>query len=150
MEIENSLKKILLQRLTALRAEDAYEDLVTVNNPMGLIEQAENQQLELLIDTLDARAGTRRSADRRSRTAKTKRLTHSHYYVNVENYDEIDFYRIAVLYKITDPCVQHILKKALAPGGRGVKSLAHDMENIRDTAIRWLELNEEDKNNGAS
>lgn len=147
METEDNLKKVLLQRLKALRADDCYEDLVTIDNPLGLIDRAENQQLELLLDMINTK-GPRYSRDRRA--LKPKNRAHSHYYANVEHLKEIDFYRLALLYKITDPCVQHILKKAMAPGDRGAKSMVLDMENIRDTAIRWLELNEEDKNNGAS
>ena len=65
---------------------------------------------------------------------------HSHYFIDVSDVDEIDFYEIAKRYNVTDPCVQHILKKCLAIGNRGHKSLHTDMKDIHDTAVRMLAM----------
>lgn len=69
---------------------------------------------------------------------------HSHYFIDVSDVDEIDFYQIALRYKVTDPCVQHILKKCLAVGGRGHKDFLTDLRDIADTAKRALEINNAD------
>ena len=69
---------------------------------------------------------------------------HNHYYKDVSKLDTLDVYRLILLFRVTDPCAQHILKKCLVQGGRGHKDVKTDMENIRDTAARWLEMYKED------
>lgn len=61
-----------------------------------------------------------------------------HYYINVSDVDEIDFYEIALRYNVTDPCIQHILKKCLAVGNRGHKDFHTDLKDIAKTANRML------------
>lgn len=65
---------------------------------------------------------------------------HRHYFIDVSDVDEIDFYEIALRYKVTDPCIQHILKKCLAVGQRGQKDFHHDLKDIYDTAKRMLDV----------
>lgn len=67
-----------------------------------------------------------------------------HYYVNVEGLNVIDFYRIAQLYGITDPCIQHVVKKLLATGNRGHKNFRHDIEDSIDTLKARLRMLDED------
>lgn len=55
---------------------------------------------------------------------------------------KIDYYFIADLYEVTDPCISHILKKALR-AGRSHKTLRQDMEDIINTALRWKQLHTE-------
>ena len=66
---------------------------------------------------------------------------HSHYFIDVSDADYVDFYEIAKRYNVTDPCIQHILKKCLAVGNRGHKDFLHDLQDIADTAQRALEIN---------
>lgn len=65
----------------------------------------------------------------------------NHYFIDVSDVDEIDFYEIAKRYKVTDPAVQHILKKCLAVGSRGHKDLETDLKDILKTAKRALAIN---------
>lgn len=65
---------------------------------------------------------------------------HRHYFIDVSDVDEIDFYEIALRYNVTDPCIQHILKKCLAVGQRGQKDFHHDLKDIYDTAKRMLDV----------
>lgn len=53
--------------------------------------------------------------------------------------EKMDFYQIALLYEITDPCLQHALKKLLR-GGRSHKDIHTDVRNAIDTLKRWEEL----------
>lgn len=69
---------------------------------------------------------------------------HNHYF-RVCRYRVLDFYRIADLFDVTDSTLQHILKKSLAAGKRGAKDLRRDLEDIRDTANRRLEMMDEDE-----
>jgi hypothetical protein len=73
-----------------------------------------------------------------------KARKHGHYYKACP-FDEIDFYRIVLLYGIADPCVQHALKKLLVVGGRGSKDADRDVQDIIDTMERWKEMREEER-----
>ena len=66
---------------------------------------------------------------------------HCHYFKDVSNIAEIDVYSVLKLFDVTDPCLQHIIKKALCAGKRGHKDMMEDLQNIVDTAIRAVELN---------
>ena len=69
---------------------------------------------------------------------------HSHYFRDVSRLEVIDVYRLLELFEVTCPVAQHIVKKALAAGKRGAKSPARDMQDIVDSAQRWLAMREED------
>ena len=66
---------------------------------------------------------------------------HSHYFKDVSDLNEIDVYQVLRLFNVTDPCLQHIVKKALCAGQRGHKDFETDLKNIFDTAKRALEIN---------
>lgn len=65
---------------------------------------------------------------------------HSHYFKDVSDIDEIDVYEVLHRFGVTDPCLQHIVKKALCAGERGHKDFHTDLKNIADTAQRMLEI----------
>ncbi len=66
---------------------------------------------------------------------------HGHYYKDVSGLNIIDPYMVLKLFNVTDPCLQHIVKKALVAGGRGYKDLERDLKDIHDTSKRALEIN---------
>lgn len=70
-------------------------------------------------------------------------LKHSHYFRDVSKLDKIDIYMFLHLFNVTDPCLQHIIKKAACAGQRGAKDFDKDVKEICDTAIRLLEMREE-------
>jgi hypothetical protein len=51
----------------------------------------------------------------------------------------IDVYDVLYAFKVTDPCLQHLIKKALAVGQRGHKDNRQDLVDIRDSAQRALD-----------
>lgn len=51
----------------------------------------------------------------------------------------VDVYDVLYAFKVTDPCLQHAVKKALAAGQRGHKDLRQDLVDIRDSAQRALD-----------
>ena len=65
---------------------------------------------------------------------------HNHYFKDVSDIDSIDVYEVLLRFGVTDPCLQHIVKKALCTGNRGHKSLKTDMKDIHDTAVRMLAM----------
>lgn len=52
----------------------------------------------------------------------------------------VDVYDVLEAFGVTDPALQHLVKKALAAGDRGHKSAAEDRREIIDSARRSLEL----------
>lgn len=52
----------------------------------------------------------------------------------------VDVYDVLHAFSVTNPALQHAIKKALAPGQRGHKDRATDMDEIVQSAIRAREL----------
>jgi hypothetical protein len=73
---------------------------------------------------------------------------HSHYYKDVRHLSEIDVYRVLQLFNVTDPCVQHAVKKLLCAGGRGAKDQERDLREAVDSVNRSLQMHAEDCNVG--
>ncbi len=74
---------------------------------------------------------------------------HSHYFKNVSHLEWVDAYRVADLFGVIDPCIQHALKKLLVTGNRGHKDVATDVQDVIDTLERWKEMqleNQEENN----
>lgn len=70
---------------------------------------------------------------------------HSHYFKNVSHLKEIDVYRVLKLFNVTDPCVQHAVKKLLVAGGRGAgKDMERDLREAVDSINRALQMIAED------
>ena len=69
-------------------------------------------------------------------SAKTK---YSHYYKPCP-YDHIDVYRVIELFGVTDPCVQHAIKKLLTGGKRGTKGVVTDWKEAIATLERAIEM----------
>lgn len=52
----------------------------------------------------------------------------------------IDVYDVLVAFNVTNPALQHLVKKALCAGLRGHKDKAQDMAEILESAQRAVEL----------
>lgn len=71
---------------------------------------------------------------------------HSHYYKNVKHLEFIDVYKVLSLFSVTDPCLQHAIKKLLVAGGRGAgKDINKDVQEAIDSLKRFQEMQEEEK-----
>lgn len=75
---------------------------------------------------------------------KTK---HNHYYKKCPS-EYIDVYRVLQLFEVSDPCLQHAIKKLLVAGNRGSKDVYKDIQEAIDSLVRWQEMRKEelDKN----
>jgi hypothetical protein len=74
-------------------------------------------------------------------------MKHSHYFKSVEGLTHVDIYRVLVLFRVTDPCIGHAVKKLLAAGGRGAgKSIDRDVQEAIDSLQRWQAMQAEDQN----
>lgn len=69
---------------------------------------------------------------------------HNHYFKPCP-FTEVDVYRVLKLYKVHDPCLQHIAKKALCAGERGHKDMRRDLQDIVDTAQRAIDMLDEEQ-----
>lgn len=76
---------------------------------------------------------------------------HPHYHKDVKGLETIDVYRVLQLFNVTDPCLQHAIKKLLVAGGRGAgKDVSRDIQEAIDSLNRSLEMINEDKNRSAA
>lgn len=67
------------------------------------------------------------------------------YYKNVRHLDGIDVYRVLELFNVTDPCLQHAIKKLLCAGKRGAKDEERDVEEAIDTLGRYQDMKVEEE-----
>ncbi len=73
---------------------------------------------------------------------------HNHYFKDVTTLTHIDVYRVLGLFNVTDPCLQHAVKKLLVAGGRGGgKDITRDIQEAIDTLTRWQEMRAEECTN---
>ena len=66
------------------------------------------------------------------------------YHKDVSHLKTVDVYRLIRLWEISDPELQHALKKILAAGQRGAKSAAQDVQEAIDSLVRWQQIQDED------
>lgn len=69
---------------------------------------------------------------------------HGHYFRDVRHLDRVDVYRVLELFEVTDPCIQHAVKKLLVAGSRGSKGIYQDVAEAIASLERWQEMREED------
>lgn len=56
----------------------------------------------------------------------------------------VDVYRVLSLFEVTDPCIQHAIKKLLVAGNRGHKNLEKDVQEAIVSLERWKEMRSEE------
>ena len=68
-----------------------------------------------------------------------------HYYKDIRHLNILDIYRFFDLFEVTDPCIQHSMKKLAVGGKRGAKDYEKDIKEAMDTLSRWEYMQEENK-----
>ncbi len=71
-------------------------------------------------------------------------MEHSHYFKSVAHLTHIDVYRVLALFEVTDPSIQHAVKKLLCAGKRGQKDVGRDYQEAIDSINRALQMIAED------
>ena len=71
-------------------------------------------------------------------------IKYPHYFKSVSHLETVDVYRVLSLFQVTEPCIQHAIKKLLCAGDRGDKSMIKDITEARDSLNRHLEMLQED------
>lgn len=72
-------------------------------------------------------------------------MKHNHYFKKTVHLDAVDVYRVLELFEVTDPCLQHAIKKLLCAGGRGAKDMEQDVQEAMDTLERYQDMCREDE-----
>lgn len=74
---------------------------------------------------------------------------HPHYHKDVSSLNKVDVYRVLALFDVTDPCLQHAVKKLLVSGKRGAKDRDRDVQDAIDTLLRFQEMQIENNLNSS-
>ena len=82
-----------------------------------------------------------------SASYNAKNNNNNPYIVDISKYNKLDIYRILKLYEVSDPCLQHAIKKLLCAGKRGVKNQIQDINEAILSLKRLLEMQGEDNGN---
>lgn len=56
----------------------------------------------------------------------------------------VDIYRFLLAFEVTDPCIQHAIKKLVAAGKRGAKNAEKDVQEAVVSCQRWQEMRQEE------
>lgn len=70
---------------------------------------------------------------------------YKHYQKNVEHLKWVDVYRVLDLFGVSNPCLQHAIKKLLCAGQRGIKDQKQDVQEAITSLLRYLEMKTEDE-----
>lgn len=81
---------------------------------------------------------------------KAEERRFSHYFRDVGGLEAVDVYRVLQLFGVTDPCLQHAIKKLLVAGGRGAKPATVDIVEAIASLQRCLEMQREDVARGTT
>ena len=68
----------------------------------------------------------------------------THYFKDVSHLNNIDVYRVLQLFEVTDPAIQHAVKKLLCAGKRGSKEYTQDINEANVSIKRALSMMMED------
>lgn len=60
-------------------------------------------------------------------------------------YQTVDVYRVLAMFEVTDPCIQHAVKKLLVAGQRGAKDIDKDISEAIATLTRWQQMRAEER-----
>ena len=71
---------------------------------------------------------------------------YSHYKKDISHLKVLDVYRVLELFDVTNPCLQHAVKKLLCSGQRGIKDSDRDINEAIDSLRRYNEMRVEDEN----
>ena len=72
-------------------------------------------------------------------------IRYNHYFKDVRHIGGIDVYRVLELFNVTDPCLQHAVKKLLCAGKRGAKDEEQDVQEAIDTLERYQDMKVEEE-----
>lgn len=113
----------------ATRRANTMRDLTSANLKMGYVPNRAADEFAHESRQLDAARAERK---------------HAHYHKFCP-FPTVDVYRVLDLFEVTDPALQHAIKKLLVSGRRGVKDAGRDIQEAIDTLERWKEMRAEER-----
>jgi hypothetical protein len=110
--------------------------------PSDAASEMSNAELRDVVERQIASKPTLKGPPLPEAEAKAK---NPHYYKDVSYLHTIDVYRVLHLFGVTDPCLQHAVKKLLVTGGRaGGKDAAKDVKEAIYSLQRFQEMRAEE------
>lgn len=70
----------------------------------------------------------------------------SHYHKDVSDYETIDIYDVLDIYEVTNPAIQHAVKKLLVTGKRGHKDIVRDLKDAYSTISKAIVIEQRKAN----
>lgn len=125
---------------TAIIIGDAFDEYGTYQLDNGWYYLPKSLEL---VESAQAKDVTWEMANGSSITFETEQPKRNKYMREVKKGVWVDVYDVLRAWEVTDPCLQHLLKKALAGGQRGHKDLGEDLRDILASAKRAVEMHEE-------
>lgn len=112
----------------------------------GVFVEADWPEYDDVVEDIMKRIGAPATDDAiETQPVVTQPAKHSHYFKDVSQLQFVDVYRVLKLFSVTDPCLQHAIKKLLVAGGRGAgKSIERDLQEAIDSINRALQMIAED------
>lgn len=111
----------------------------------GIFVEADWPEYEGILSAIQARIEADQHLAIETQPVVTQPGKHSHYFKDVSHIKLLDVYRVLKLFSVTDPCLQHAIKKLLVAGGRGAgKSIERDLQEAIDSITRALQMIAED------
>ena len=105
---------------------------------LGRIAEERAKQLAIEDRAFVKRAAEQRDDYKSIPKAITQVKQHSHYFKSVAGLSHVDVYRVLELFDVTNPSIQHAIKKLLVAGGRGGgKDISKDIKEAIDSLGRW-------------
>ena len=116
------------------RHEEIFEPFVSVEDAKISILQSEGD-----VKNFGGIIGRSLPLKEDAATAKKQNITPSKYTKTIRGVS-VDVYDVLQAWGVSNPALQHLIKKALQCGRRGHKDNAQDLQDIIDSAIRAKEL----------
>jgi len=116
------------------REESEFEPFVSVEDAKITIMQSDDD-----VKHFGGIIGRSISHKEDSAAAKRPAITPSKYTKTISGVS-VDVYDVLQAWGVSNPALQHLIKKALQCGQRGHKDNAQDLQDIIDSAIRAKEL----------
>lgn len=132
-------------------SDEDYEGLLTVRDDLAKENEKLTKDLEVAHEHIRVVDAENKRLTQQLETASllskfpptpSNQPIFPHYFRQVPNCTHVDVYWALKAWDVTDPCVQHAIKKLMAAGMRGAKNKTKDLQEARDSIARALELEE--------
>lgn len=107
---------------------------------MNNLHQARQDLGLIMTEEEEAMSGIDSAWDNCKQQLPAQEVPHSKYQREIKPGVYVDVYDVLQAWGVSNPALQHLIKKALQPGERGHKTKAEDMADIVASALRAVKL----------